>query len=130
MYQNPNTENYEQISLFDKTALFTSLRIDRDQLPDGLYAYDIRHGDTGMDAIELKDSILVNHMGTVITKEPIDLGDKGFIYIEDEVDFYFKDAKNIKLEQFSSEQIVTDFFRCPSLDCKTCRGWLTYSAVR
>ena len=26
--------------------------------------------------------------------------------------------------------IVTDFFRCPSLDRKTCRGWLTYSAVR
>jgi len=25
---------------------------------------------------------------------------------------------------------VTDFFRCPSLDCKTCRGWLTYCAVR
>jgi len=30
----------------------------------------------------------------------------------------------------TSVLIVTDFFRCPSLDCKTCRGWLTYCAVR
>jgi hypothetical protein len=108
MYQNPNTENYEQISLFDKTALFTSLRIDRDELPVGLHAYDIRHGDTGMDAIELKDSILVNHMGTVITKEPIDIGDKGYIDIEDEVDFCFVDAPNIKLSQFSSDESIKD----------------------
>jgi hypothetical protein len=38
-------------------------------------------------------------------------------------------AKNRKYP-YGYELNVTDFFRCPSLDRKTCRGWLTYSAVR
>jgi hypothetical protein len=35
-----------------------------------------------------------------------------------------------EIRRFLLSHAVTDFFRCPSLDRKTCRGWLTYSAVR
>lgn len=39
------TEHYEEITVCGKPALFTSIRIRRDTIPDGLYAYDVRHDD-------------------------------------------------------------------------------------
>ena len=34
------TQHYEEIAVCGKPALFTSIRIKRDTVPDGLYAYD------------------------------------------------------------------------------------------
>ena len=42
---NAMTERYEEITVCGKPALFTSIRIKRDTVPDGLYAYDVRHDD-------------------------------------------------------------------------------------
>ena len=42
---NAMTEHYEEITVCGKPALFTSIRIKRDTVPDGLYAYDVRHDD-------------------------------------------------------------------------------------
>ena len=39
---NAMTEHYEEITVCGKPALFTSIRIKRDTVPDGLYAYDVR----------------------------------------------------------------------------------------
>ena len=39
------TERYEEITVCGKPALFTGIRIKRDTIPDGLYAYDVRHDD-------------------------------------------------------------------------------------
>ena len=39
------TEPYEEITVCGKPALFTSIRIKRDTVPDGLYTYDVRHDD-------------------------------------------------------------------------------------
>ena len=42
---NAMTEHYEEITVCGKPALFTGIRIRRDTVPDGLYAYDVRHDD-------------------------------------------------------------------------------------
>lgn len=42
---NAMTEHYEEITVCGKPALFTNFRIKRDTVPDGLYAYDVRHDD-------------------------------------------------------------------------------------
>lgn len=42
---NTMTEHYEEITVCGKPALFTSIRIKRDTIPDGLYVYDVRHDD-------------------------------------------------------------------------------------
>lgn len=42
---NAMTERYEEITVCGKPALFTGIRIKRDTIPDGLYAYDVRHDD-------------------------------------------------------------------------------------
>ena len=45
MTYNAMTEHYEEITVCGKPALFTSIRIKRDTVPDGLYAYDVWHDD-------------------------------------------------------------------------------------
>jgi hypothetical protein len=64
---NAMTEHYEEITVCGKPALFTSIRIKRDTIPDGLYAYDVRHDDEcrGIPC-EIAPFVMVNHWGTII----------------------------------------------------------------
>lgn len=81
-------DKYEKIELFGKPALFTNDRITDADIPKGMYSYHIRHGDDGvMCAIEKR--VAVNHAGSVITKEPLDLGKEGYISLnaDNEPDF-------------------------------------------
>lgn len=100
MRVNPNTENYEQVTVFGQPALFTSLRILRDQLPEEVYAYDVRHSDDGMDVAEIKEFVMVNHMGTIITKQPIEMDEHGSRIIIDDEDFNFEGYGDVKLNEF------------------------------
>ena len=56
------TEHYEEITVCGKPALFTSIRIKRDTVPDGLYAYDVRHDNEcrGIPC-EIAPFVMVNH---------------------------------------------------------------------
>ena len=63
---------------------FTSLRVDRDTLPKGMYAYDLRDAD-GDDEFwfsELKDHILINHAGTFVTIYKIDGAENGLEIVD------------------------------------------------
>ena len=40
MTHDAMTEHYEEITVCGKPALFTSIRIKRDTVPEGLYAYN------------------------------------------------------------------------------------------
>lgn len=63
---NAMTEHYEEITVCGKPALFTSIRIKRDTVPDGLYTYDVRHDDEcrGIPC-EIAPFVMVNHWGTI-----------------------------------------------------------------
>ena len=82
---NAMTERYEEITICGKPALFTSIRIKRDTIPDGLYAYDVRHDDEcrGIPC-EIAPFVMVNHWGTIILAEPLELPDDGRRYIDEE----------------------------------------------
>ena len=78
-------EKFELMELFgDTLVIFTSIRISRELIPEGLYAYDLRHDDecTG-DICEIKPFVLVNHWGTVISKVPIEMGEHGYRLMDD-----------------------------------------------
>ena len=36
---------YQEVTIFDRPALFTECRIDRATVPEGVYRYELRHGD-------------------------------------------------------------------------------------
>lgn len=73
---NASEADYEKFCIFGHDALFTNMRIDRDTLPEGLYAYDLRDACDG-DLCELKSIVVVNHWGTVIVKSPIENAENG-----------------------------------------------------
>jgi len=71
MNVSADAEMYSVVTIFDKPAIFTCLRLDRKTVPENMYCYDVREADHGGWAGEVKSHILVNHMGTIILKEPI-----------------------------------------------------------
>ncbi len=102
---NPNEETFEEAVIDETPAIFTSFRINRDKLPQDVFAYDIRHADDdGMEAAEIAKHVLVNHMGTVITKEPLELDEHGSMILK-EYDFYFvAESTSITLDQFINDE--------------------------
>ena len=60
------------------------------EFPDGLYAYDVRHDDEcrGIPC-EIAPFVMVNHWGTIILAEPLDLPDDGRRYIDENTDWNY-----------------------------------------
>ncbi len=103
---NANEAGYESFEILGHNALFTSLRIDRKTLPDGLYAYDLRDcDDCSGDPAELKSYVMVNHWGTVITKEPIEGADDGIVLEEKDYNYLGED---MTIEEFVSSAPVME----------------------
>ena len=70
-------EGLDMIEVLDQRALFSNGRIPREAVPEGLYAYDLYESyDTGSFCY-IAPLVVVNHGGTVLTKQPIDFGRSG-----------------------------------------------------
>ncbi len=84
---NANEVTFELIMVDDIPAIFTNSRVSNDSVPKGLFCYDIRHDDLcrGI-ACEIKPFILVNHWGSIITKEKIPL-ENGSHYLADDLNY-------------------------------------------
>ena len=66
-------ELFELVELDDGTeVLFADCRVDRKDLPEGLYCYDLRGDDEdpGMPAT-IEEHVMVNHAGCIIAAEPL-----------------------------------------------------------
>lgn len=69
MLYDARKERYEVIECFGKKCLFTDIRLDRNTVPKELFVYEIRHDDEGWgDPVELARGIMVNFLGTVISR--------------------------------------------------------------
>lgn len=78
-------ENFDLVTLLGQPMLFSSLRIDRNTLPEGLHGYDLRDSDDcDGTACEIKPYVLVNHFGTVICKKPVELNADGWRELNDD----------------------------------------------
>ncbi len=89
-------ESFMGIEVFGKQGLFTNMRINRDTVPDELYAYDCRDGDCDGCICEITNYVLVNHWGTVFFLEPIEnFVPKDSLYLNERTGLYsaFVDEK-------------------------------------
>ena len=67
---NAMEETFTEVRVLGKPALFHDLRIDRSTVPKGLYLYEVRHDDEGWgDPVQIAKGIMVNHFGSIITRE-------------------------------------------------------------
>ncbi len=83
-----NKEEYDEIELFGKPALFSNGRVDRNKLPEGLYAYDLRGGDDDPGApVTVENRVVVNHVGSVILSEPLDFGEADYLALGEDMNF-------------------------------------------
>lgn len=106
--ENAMTAAYEEVLVFGQPALFTSLRIDRDTLPEGIFLYELRYGDEDWsDPCQLARSILVNHYGTILTREPIQRPVEGWLPIN-QGDFKFSDGGCRTVAAFLEKHPVSD----------------------
>ena len=104
MKVNAQEESFELMELFGKTVLFTNMRVDRSTVPEGLYVYELRDEDCTGDICEIKPFIMVNHWGTIICKEPIELDTKWNSKFVDEGDYcYLGDTAKL------NEYLNTDY---------------------
>ena len=75
-------ELYEEVRFQDQPALFTSLRVKAASIPEGLHRYEIRH--EGGEPCQIARGILVDHYGTLLTSDPIQLPADGYLAISPE----------------------------------------------
>lgn len=76
-------EKLEVVEVLGQTALFTNGRVTQKELPESLYKYDLREGESLYFAT-IEPNVVVNHAGTIITKEPIIFGEEGYIEFDDD----------------------------------------------
>ena len=83
--QIANDEQYQEVELFEKPALFSNWRVSRDDLPEGVYCYDLRGSDDDPgEPIYVENRVGVNHAGAVLLTEPLDLQTEGYIRLTEE----------------------------------------------
>lgn len=84
-YISADSENFDLVDMFEKPALFTNAHLTEKDIPQCLYFYHFRTDDDGCNQFaSLEKSVLVNNGGTLITKEPIDLGANGCIELNED----------------------------------------------
>lgn len=99
---NLNVPEFETCTVLGEPAIFSDCRFNVGAMPEGLYMYQLRHSDDGVETYcELARYIICNMSGTVFTKNPIDLGKDGFIVLNETNNTIGAfDAKYISMNEF------------------------------
>ncbi len=107
------TEDFDCVELFDHPALFHCSRVDPATVPEGIYRYEVRdEGENGY-ACEIAEHIAVNHMGTILSDQPVTLNENGR-YLLGEYDLNFAPGGQMTLKDYlnrSQEQTRDNFER-------------------
>ena len=102
--QIDNDQQYQEVELFEKPALFSNGRISHDDLPEGVYCYDLRGSDDDPGfPICVEERAVVNHAGSVILTAPLEFSEEGRLYFTDENGLNFNGGM-LTLSQFLQEQ--------------------------
>ncbi|WP_458255876.1 LPD28 domain-containing protein [Dysosmobacter welbionis] len=102
--QIANDEQYQEIELFDKSGLFSNGRIVRDNLPEGVYCYDLRGSDYDPgEPVCVEEQVVANHAGSVLLTEPLELAEDGRLILTEEEGLNFVGGFST-LTQFLQEQ--------------------------
>lgn len=93
-------EDFELVTFQGKPALFTDLRIDPATVPNGVERYELRHADEDWgEPCQLARGIAVNHFGTLLISEPIQLAPDGMLNFNANM-MDFLDGTTMRLEEY------------------------------
>ena len=78
----------QAVEFMDRKALFSDTRLKKNEIPEGLYRYELRDRGDG-EFCTVEKEVVVNHAGTLLMKEPLDLGESGYIELDEETGLNF-----------------------------------------
>ena len=83
-----DTEQYERAMLFDQPVLFIDERLPKKEIPQEMYAYDLRGSDYDFRRpVTLEKQVYVNHAGTILTAQPIAIPEGGKVDVKGKIVF-------------------------------------------
>lgn len=92
-------EVMDSIEVFGHDGVFTNGRVNKKDLPEGLFAYDLRGSDDDPGRfVTIEPFVLVNHAGAVVLSEKLDFGDKDRLELGE--DWTFSGEDGMTLENF------------------------------
>lgn len=92
-------EVMDGIEVFGHEGVFTNGRVNKKDLPEGLFAYDLRGSDDDPGQfVTIEPFVLVNHAGAVVLSEKLDFGEKDRLEIGE--DWTFSGDAGMTLESF------------------------------
>lgn len=94
-------EEFAEVEVYGRLALFTDFRIDKSTIPEGVYCYAMRHGDDDAEPVTIEEHVVVNYYGAILTTLPMDFGGKDYIPIS--FDNFWFTGEHMKLEQFQEK---------------------------
>ena len=100
-------EKLDVIEVLDRRALFSNGRLMPEQIPEGLYAYDLRHSDDSDRFCSIEPKVGVNHGGTILLKEVLDFGEQGYIALDDDTEPNFL-GEEMTAEEFAEEETLDE----------------------
>lgn len=96
-------EKLDVIEVLDRKALFSNGRLLPEEIPEGLYAYDLRHSDDGDRFCSIEPKVGVNHGGTVLMRDILDFGESGYIPLDEDTEPNFL-GEEMTAEEFAEEE--------------------------
>ena len=114
--QDQEPECYELIEVYGQKALFSDIRIDDSEVPKGMYSYDFREATGSEDYYygSIEKNVHIDHAGSFIVKEPLDLGTDGYIELDYDTEPNFL-GEMMTMEEFTN----TDFSDDENIDDET-----------
>ena len=97
-------EKLDVIEILDRRALFSNGRLMPEQIPEGLYAYDLRHSDDGGRFCSIEPKVGVNHGGTVLMRVILDFGESGYIPLDEDTEPNFL-GDEMTPSEFAEEEV-------------------------
>lgn len=96
-------EKLDVIEVLDRRALFSNGRLMPEQIPEGLYAYDLRHSDDSDRFCSIEPKVGVNHGGTVLMRDILDFGENGYIPLDEDTEPNFL-GETMTVSEFAEEE--------------------------
>ena len=97
-------EKLDVIEVLDRRALFSNGRLMPEEIPEGLYAYDLRYSDESCRFCSIEPKVLVDHGGTVLMKDILDFGTSDQILLDYEIEPNFL-GDEMTPSEFAEEEV-------------------------
>ena len=102
-------EELDTVEVCGVKGLFVNERIAEQDVPEGIYKYDLRYLDERREFTSVEKKVIIDHGGTVLLKEQLDLGPDGVIEFNEETFPNFLGYKETPRELLAeNEQEETD----------------------